>query len=71
MTHTATAAAPARIPAIGDRVIIDALLMGKTIPLEVIVAQVDDEGPRGIRIICRPEGSLVTAFARYEWREVA
>ena len=48
---------------LGDRVIIDIVLMGETMPLEVIVAQIDGE-----RIIGRPEGSVATAFARTSWR---
>lgn len=61
-------AAP-RVPAVGDRVIVDVHLIDRLIPVEVIVAQVHDtlEGPE---IIGRPEGTLVTAFASREWREV-
>ena len=55
---------------LGDRVIIESVLMGETFEEEVIIVQIDDEGPRGIRIIGRPEGTLVMAFARYEWRPV-
>lgn len=58
-------------PAVGDRVEIDVQIMGETFPVEVIVAQVDDDGPRGVRIIGRPEGTHVTAFARHEWRPIA
>lgn len=58
-------------PQVGDHVEIDVQIAGEIIPVEVVVVQVDDEGPRGVRIIGKPEGSLVTAFARYEWREVA
>lgn len=56
-------------PRIGDRVEIDISIMGETIPLEVVVVQVDDEGPRGIRIIGQPEGAH-SAFARHQWRTV-
>lgn len=65
-----SSATPQVIPAVGDRVEIDVKIAGETLPVEVIVAQVDDEGPRGTRIIGRPEGALVTAFAAYDWREV-
>ena len=63
-----TAAAPA-LPAVGDRVEIDARFMGVTIGLEVIVVEVD-AGPLGPAIVGRPDGAVAT-FRRREWREVA
>lgn len=69
--NTASATAAPRIPAIGDRVIVDVTIMGETLPTEVIIAQVDtDSKTRKTRIIGRPEGTLAMAFARTEWREV-
>lgn len=69
---TATAAVPALTrPAVGDRVEVDVTIMGETFGVEVEVVQVDDDGPRGVRIIGRPEGSLVTAYARHTWRPIA
>lgn len=55
---------------LGDRVIVDAVLFGEVYPVEVIVVQIDDDGPRGTRIIGRPEGTHATAFARRSWRPV-
>lgn len=60
-----------RVPALGDRVLMDVTIMGEVYPVEVIVAQIDvDPDTRRLRVIGRPEGTLVTAFARTEWREV-
>ena len=66
MSTVATAIAT---PSVGDRVDVKVTLLGTPIWLEVIVVQVDDEGDRGVRIICRPEGAQAT-FARYEWRVI-
>lgn len=55
---------------LGDRVIVDAVLFGEVYPVEVVVVQIDDDGPRGTRIIGRPEGTHSTAFARHQWRPV-
>lgn len=59
------------VPALGDRVIVDAVIMGETYAVEVIVVQVDiHPGTLQPRIIGRPEGTYATAYARTEWREV-
>lgn len=64
MSATATTA-----PAVGDRVEITVTLMGLPVSLETVVVQVDDEGPRGVRLIVRPEDSVAT-FVVYDWRPV-
>lgn len=60
-----------RVPEIGDRVVMDVRLLGETYPVEVIVAEISVNAARMLQVIGRPEGTLVTAFARTEWREVA
>lgn len=61
-----------RVPAIGDRVVMTATLLGEACDVEVIVTQVDvDPTSRRLRVIGRPEGTLTIALARTEWRELA
>ena len=68
---TEARAAGRRIPAVGDRDINDAVLLGETYAIEVIVAQADiHPGTLQPRIIGRPEGTVSMAFARTTWREV-
>ena len=43
---------------------------GEVYAVEVIVAEVNVNAARVLQVIGRPEGALVTAFARTEWREV-
>jgi hypothetical protein len=59
-----------RVPAIGERVVMDVTLLGEVYAVEVIVAEVSVNAARVLQVIGRPEGTLVTAFARTEWREV-
>lgn len=59
-----------RVPAIGDRVVMDVTLLGEVYAVEVIVAEVSVNAARVLQVIGRPEGTVVTAFARTEWREV-
>ena len=59
-----------RVPAIGDRVVMDVTLLGEVYAVEVIVAEVNVNAARVLQVIGRPEGTVVTAFARTEWREV-
>lgn len=59
-----------RVPAIADRVVMDVTLLGEVYAVEVIVADVSVNAARVLQVIGRPEGTLVTAFARTEWREV-
>lgn len=67
-----TAAQALRVPALGERVIVDATILGEVYPVEVIVVQVDTHPGTGqARIIGRPEGTHSIAFARTTWREVS
>jgi hypothetical protein len=61
-----------RIPAIGERVIVDATILGEEYAIEVEVVQVDiHPGTFQPRIVGRPVGTSLTTFARTEWREVS
>jgi len=68
MTATATTQPTVRL---GDRVLIESTIMGKTGEIEVVVVQIDEDGDKGLQIIGRPEGTLTMAFARYEWKPVS
>lgn len=60
-----------RVPALGDRVVMDVTLLGEVYAVQVLVAKVDvDPASHKLRVIGRPEGTVVTAFASTEWREV-
>lgn len=59
-----------RVPALGDRVVMDVTLLGEVYAVEVIVADVSVNAARVLQVVGRPDGALVTAFARTEWREV-
>ncbi len=59
-----------RVPAIGERVVMDVTLLGEVYAVEVIVSEVNVNAARVLQVIGRPEGAVVTAFARTEWREV-
>lgn len=59
-----------RVPSIGDRVVMDVTLLGEVYAVEVIVAKVNVNAARVLQVIGRPEGTVVTAFARTGWREV-
>ena len=59
-----------RVPSIGERVVMDVPLLGEVYAVEVIVAEVSVNAARVLQVIGRPEGTVVTAFARTEWREV-
>lgn len=65
--HNDRLAAARPAPKIGDRVLVEVQIMGETFDVEAEVVHIDEDGPRGTRIIAVPEGSLATAYARYEW----
>lgn len=73
ITCSAVAAAEARglrVPAIGERVVMDVTLLGEVYAVEVIVSEVNVNAARVLQVIGRPDGALVTTLARTEWREV-
>lgn len=59
-----------RVPAIGERVVMDVTLLGEVYAVEVVVAEVNVNAARVLQVIGHPEGTVATAFARTEWREV-
>ena len=69
--YAAAAAEGLRVPSVGDRVVVDATILGELYAVQVVVAQIDvDPVSRKLRVIGRPEGTLVTAFSATRWREV-